>query len=160
MKQRTTLLAVVTLAVLSLFVSCDESKEKTAANDAIKALRKIEAATQVGVNFQQYGQLVIEAKAQVNDATAKLPDGELKKELSASMEAYADAAQAWNEKIGGRTTMSADVGIGKVLIPKYSLPTETYSSGLFPHVDIDTALQVMWGEAKKHLDKASSLADG
>jgi|ERR1044072_1559276 hypothetical protein len=163
MRRRTKPLVMLAVSLVFLFVACGESKEKAeqraAANNALKALRKVEAATQVGVNFQQYGQLVIDAKAQVNEASSKLPDGELKKELNSAVEAYSDANQVWNEKIGGRVTMSPDTSPGKILIPKYSLKTETYSGGLFPHANLDDAMQAMWGEAKKHLDKAASLID-
>ena len=43
-------------------------KQKAAAADAIKALGRIDAAVEVGVTYQQYGQLVIDAKAVVNEA--------------------------------------------------------------------------------------------
>jgi hypothetical protein len=42
-------------------------------------LRKIDAATQVGVNLTTYNELLIEAK--VNEADRTLPDGDLKTDL-------------------------------------------------------------------------------
>ncbi len=41
--------------------------------------KEMYAQPSVGVNYQQYGSLVIDAKASVNEASAVLPDGELKK---------------------------------------------------------------------------------
>lgn len=63
--------------------------------------RSYRAATQVGVNYQTYGQLLIEAKAKVNEAVKSLPDGELKTEMSRAMDSYADAATVWGRKIEG-----------------------------------------------------------
>jgi hypothetical protein len=54
-------------------------QHNAAADEAIKALRKIDAATQVGVNLTTYNELLIEAK--VNEADRTLPDGDLKTDL-------------------------------------------------------------------------------
>ena len=80
----------LSIAVIPLLLSCTKppSKETT---EAVAALQKFQAATQVGVNYQTYGQLLIEAKAKVNDAMKSLPDGELKTEISGAMDSYADA---------------------------------------------------------------------
>jgi hypothetical protein len=74
-------------------------KQKAAAMDAIKALGRIEAATEVGVNYQQYGQLVIDAKAVVNEAERILPAGSLLTNLREAMDAYRDAGRDWDRKI-------------------------------------------------------------
>src|SRR5438046_598475 len=97
-KSRVLLAAVI---VAQLVAACGglSSKQKTAASEAVAALRKVHAATQVGVNYQQYGMLVIEAKDKVNNANATLPDGDLKNKLNAAMEAYTDAGQAWGAKV-------------------------------------------------------------
>src|ERR1044072_8805055 len=97
MSKRTVLFAWMVISSAYLFAACGglSSEQRRVSDDAIKALRKIEAATQVGVNYQLYGQMVIEAKAQVNEVAAKLPDGELKSELISSIDAYAEAGEAW-----------------------------------------------------------------
>lgn len=132
------------------------SKQQASADDAMKALRKLGAATQVGVNYQQYGSLVIDAQAEVNGALAVLPDGELKKEMNAAMEAYADASQVWSKKIAERGIYQ-DEEPGKTVIPKYSLKTEKTFPGELIKTDPDDALQAIWAAARLHLDKASSL---
>src|SRR5207249_11501881 len=73
-------------------------KQKAAAADAIKALARVEAAVQVGVNFQKYMELVIDAKAAVNEADRVVPSGDILTELSGAMEAYSDAGTVWNHK--------------------------------------------------------------
>ncbi len=47
------------------------------------------------VNYQLYGQLVIEAKVEVNEVAAKIPDGELNGELISAI----DADEAWGATI-------------------------------------------------------------
>jgi hypothetical protein len=149
--------AMIVVMVVSLLVACggSSSKQDPAVNEAIKALRKIEAATQVGVNFPQYNQLLIEAKAQVNEASAKLTDGELKRELNLAMEAYVDAGQVWNNKIQQRLFLP-NIEPGKTIIPKYSLKTQINFLGQ-PEANMDAALQTIWAAAKTHLDRVSVL---
>jgi hypothetical protein len=148
---------MILVVVAGLFSACGGSslKRDPTINGAIKALRKIEAATQVGVNFQQYGQLLIEAKVQVNEALEKLPDGELKNELKAAIEAYFDARQVWSNKIQSKMVL-LDTEPGKTVIPKYSLRTTKESLGRL-ETDPDQAMQTIWRAAKDHLDRVASL---
>src|SRR5258705_12027574 len=127
----------------------------------MKALRKIAAATQVGVNYQQYGTLTIDAQAQVNEALAVLPEGELKKEMNAAMEAYADAQDAWGAKIkSGTGELHTKYGPGERLIPKYSLPTsQAFSPTLGDEADAEAAMQTIWAVARTHVDQASKLLE-
>jgi len=96
------MLAAVILAVIIL-PSCNKERDE-AAKRALRALRKIEAATQVGVSYSQYSQLLIEAQAEVNEAKIKLPEGELKKELLGSMELYGNVGEIWSEQIRNNKT--------------------------------------------------------
>ncbi|OLE52247.1 MAG: hypothetical protein AUG51_19025 [Acidobacteria bacterium 13_1_20CM_3_53_8] len=155
-------LTAVAVIFMQLLIACGglSSKQKTAAGDALKALRKIEAATQVGVNYQQYGQLVIDAKAQVNEASSALPDGELKKELNATMEAYADAGQAWSTKVSS-FPLKPDTEPGATLMRKYNLKTHSFKAGSTELVWLseDDARQAAWGAAAAHLLAAQKLLD-
>jgi len=61
---RNRLSSMVFIFVVATFLfACSEvsSKQKAAADEALKALRKIEVAIQVGVNYMKYGSLVIDA---------------------------------------------------------------------------------------------------
>src|ERR1700759_4072160 len=97
MRNRHGRLSIISLTIFSFLVACGglSSKQKTAAANAMKALQKLNAATEIGVNYQNYQPLLIEAKTQVNEAESVLPDGEVKSELNAAMDAYADAGDAW-----------------------------------------------------------------
>ncbi len=156
---------LLTTFIIILLVACGglSSKQRSAAEEAMKSLRKISASTQVGVNYQQYGVLIIDAQAQVNEALAVLPDGELKNEMNATMESYADSLQVWDAKIKagsgrlGSGKMFTGSSPGSFIIPKYSLPTTANSYGLGESADSDQALKIIWGVANKHLDRASIL---
>jgi hypothetical protein len=148
------------IAIGYLLISCGglSTKQKTAASDALKSMNKISAATEVGVNYPQYGQMVIEAKAQVNEAVAVLPDGNLKKELNAAMDAYADSMKIWQHKLNNRSLFS-DEPDSYTLIQKYSLKTTSFQFQGRPidAADPAQALQTVWGTARTHLDKASKM---
>src|SRR5207253_2435051 len=91
-------------------------KQKAAAADAIKALGRIEAAVEVGVNHQQYGQLVIDAKAVVNEAERTLPSGELLTALTETIDAYRDAGTVWSHKIRfDHLGLSKEFGHGELI---------------------------------------------
>lgn len=143
----------------TLLTACSglSAKQKTAAENAIKALRKVEAATQVKVSYGQYSQLMIEAQAQDNEALTALPDGELKKEIGLAMEAYKDAQTAWKSSFSqsgyiAKGYASAQGGVD--VIQKYSIPVG--NSGL---LSPEEALPHIWKVAKDHTDRASSLVD-
>lgn len=118
------------------------------ARKALQALQKIKAATEVGVSYTTYQQLVIEAKTEVNAASIKLPTtypkpdkpydlanahARLNEDLNKAMDVYADARRVWSEKISDRK-LSKDTEPGKTIIPKYELTT----------TDPEQALQILW----------------
>lgn len=168
---RKNLLTITALAMTSVLVACGglSSKQQAAANDAVSALRKLEAASQVKPSLMQYNQLVIEAKARVNEASAVLPDGELKQELNAAMDAYADAAVAWAAM--QRAYLREDKEPGKTLGPKYGLHFDSTTAGIVEHTEalesltnpnyesptMKGVLDKIWSVGKEHLDRASSL---
>ncbi|MFH1219043.1 MAG: hypothetical protein V1694_01140 [Candidatus Eisenbacteria bacterium] len=108
-------MAITLCVLLSLTSGCGDSaaKRKAAAEratrrdavaNAIDALRKMEAATQVDVSYEQYGQLLIDAKAKVNNALSVLPDTvpalkDLSTELSGAVDNYYSAKVEWGYKI-------------------------------------------------------------
>src|SRR2546423_13984968 len=109
MLNRTTILAVLAITTLTVLIACHglSTEQETAARDALKALRKLDASLQVGTSYAQFTQLVVEAQAQVNEARAVLPKGELRRELTAAMEAYADAKTTWGYKFDERAPRAA-----------------------------------------------------
>lgn len=152
------LLSVVLAGCLLVLSGCGRlsSEEKLAVNDAIESLSKIYAATEVGVNFKEYGSLVIEAKAKVNKASLVLKDIEIKNELERAMEGYADALTAWGEHVEfGTNMLILPEEPYNRLVKKYSLPVQ--GGGGFPSINRDISLNLIWAIAGKHLSKAMEL---
>lgn len=161
------------IAIAYLFTACSgvSTQQKTASNDAITALRKLEAASQVKTSsYREYSQLLIEAKAKVNQAAAVLPEGALKNELNATTEAYTDAATAW-AAMQGNEYLSDRREPGKTLGPKYDINLDGPRMSTLEYMDslerlhnpnyespaVRGALGKMWAVAKTHLDRASAL---
>lgn len=156
MKNQRTILLVTAIIIVQMIAACGglSGKQKSAAQDAIAALKKIQAATQVGVNYQQYGMLLIEAKDKVNSANTALPDGELKTELNAAMDAYTDASAGWGAHIQNGF-FRADSELGQQLIQKYSV--KTFGDTKRPLIDQTDMLNKIWAAASPHVDRAVSL---
>jgi hypothetical protein len=127
-----------------------------AVRDALKALRKMAGATEIGITFQEYGSRVIDAKADVEEALRQLPEGELKTEIALAMDAYADASKAWNEMIR-YDFMLVDFEPGSSLQKKYDIPVDTSLSSKMMRRNV--VLSTIWGAAKSHIEKADALTN-
>jgi hypothetical protein len=143
-------------AVSVLLTSCAHGPTKETL-EAVMALKKIQAATQVGVSYQQYGLLLIEAKAKTNEATAALPDGALKTDLTTTMDSYADAGTVWGIKIQRYSLHDDGSEPDKSLIAKYQIPVAPDKYTKRFAVDADDALQIIWRRADTHLAEVSKL---
>lgn len=127
-------------------------KQQAAVGDAIKALARIEAAAQVGVTLTKYMELVIDAKAAVNEADRLLPGCELLTNLDEAMRAYGDAGTVWNHKIKFRSLgLKKEYGHAET-IARYNLPLNENGEA-----DRDLAMQIMWQVAATKLAAARSL---
>ena len=128
---------------------------------ALRALRKLAGATEVGVNYQQYGALVIDAKAAVDEALATASDEELKSELKSSMDAYVDAGHVWDDMVSipssrGRVVLATSEGPNEPIWSihkKYAAPVPA-GTNVIPG---EKLRNTVWAAARKHLDKASTL---
>ncbi len=158
MHKRSMLLAT-TITTIYLLTACSglSTAQRTAASDALKALKKMDAATEIGVNYQQFGAMAIEAKAEVNEASSKLPDGELKRELQSAMGTYADALAVWQDSSNGLSTYG---DLAELLLQKYSFKVEFYESYEIGHKEQRSrALSVIWAKGREHIDRASKLLE-
>ncbi len=163
MYKRTILALTISLAIIFVLTSCGESKEKTeqknAANNALKALRKLTAATEVGVSPIQYQQMLIDMRAEVNETLSVLPNGELKTEISAAADAYKDASTIWQASIVAKQNNltlsilldSYRLDDGKTIPEKYGKSGDYYSE--------DAATSTIWKVAKEHVIRASKLIE-
>ena len=169
----------IAVAFCLLAAACGLSAKQQATNDALDALWKIDAALKVRVVYRDYSQLVTEAQAKVDKASSLLPDGELKKELNAAMDAYKDAKWAWEisnqapaPAFGDRDsfilaaenqdaqTLSFDRRNGnraKELMKKYSVTSGKESDMDLILISTDDLLRAAWRAAHTHVERAKSL---
>ncbi len=105
-----------------------QTKSNEAIEGALKSLRKLAAATEVGINFQEYGRRVIDVKTEVEEFLPKISESYLKNEIQLAMKDYVDAANYWNDHI--KNNMS-----------KYS--------------SVDLLLSLYWKGARKHIENAT-----
>lgn len=165
------LLTGIVLAIL-LSTACSKS-----ASNSITALKKVHAATQSGVKYDPYSQLVIEAQAAVNEDSSKLSDGELKTELTNALDAYNDARWVWEISRQAPASNGRDSFImaaeyqdlnsvsldrknqtkARQLLDKYSITSGNESVRELALISTDDVLQAIWRRAEKHVNRASEL---
>lgn len=137
-----------------MLIACGlSSEQKTSADGAMSALRKLESSAQVGVSYMNYGPLLIEARAKVNEASAKLPDGDLKKDLIEAMNAYERAGAVWTE-----TLRWGDYALDDVSRVLSDADREKYSLSLGA-VSRSQAMSAMWRSGSNHINHASQLLE-
>jgi hypothetical protein len=146
------------VVIAALAVCCAKSVEqrqieadRILAADTFRSLLKIESATEVGVNYQKYGELLIDAKTYVNEANLRLTDAVIKKVFNNVVEEFSDALKIWKHKIDNASYSSSErLDISEepwdTVIPKYSIPTKK-GYGDSTYADADTGMQKVWAKA-------------
>jgi hypothetical protein len=163
-----TLLVIVSITTIALLgiTSCSNKQteqQNKYAEEAVKALKKLNAATDVGINKSEYSKLVIEAKTSVTQASEKLPAGVLKTEMMSAIDAYQDVIGLWNSydmslSMRGQYSLTAEEASdavlksekskdGSLIKTKYNLSTS----------DREKVFAEIWKQAANHVEKASSL---
>jgi hypothetical protein len=129
-------------------------KNKNAIDNALKSLRKLAAATEVGVSFREYGTRLIDVKTEIEELLPDISEGNVKEEIKLAMEAYADASKVWNEMIKtGNGDLFPDYEPWKTLQQKYSIPTYRYSN--LHLMTVDKSLKAIWAAANQHIENAA-----
>ncbi len=104
--------AGISIALIFSLIGCNLfSRESGQVKEALAALGKLDAGTQVGVNRPEYSRLLLEAQAKVNEATETLPEGDLRKELLLAMQSYKDAQTIWDRKDTRIADMQKEVSL-------------------------------------------------
>jgi hypothetical protein len=123
-----------------------------AAVAALKSLRKMAGAAQMGINFQEYSSRIIDAKADVDESLAQLPNGEVKKEIALALQAYVDAKTIWNDAATSDSVFTF-LEPAKTLQRKYKIPERQKGTA----TDKSVALSTIWSAASKHIERASKV---
>jgi hypothetical protein len=121
-----------------------------AAQAALKALRRLTSATDVGTSYVNYSPLVVEVKAEVEDALARMNDGDLKTSIRAAMNEYEYAAHVW------QATWRNDFVEGDlkdVAVKNYGVQKK----GWLKVVWRDDFLRAIWRQARNHFETANII---
>ena len=131
--------------------------QRASANQALKALRKLETATEVGLNRASYGERLIDTKTDVQENLRALPEGELRKEIGLAMEAYADARTAWDRTLETESLVLF-LKQNRPLVNKYSIRLKalTYEEVIGDY-NRTMILTPIWQAASNHLVKAEEI---
>lgn len=138
--------SIVFLVLCVFIAACGFNKSKSAADKAIKALRRVDAATDIGINQIEYNARVAEAKVEVDSAIPDIEDSQMKIELSEALEAYKDAAHLWSAK------PLEHLNLVVILREKYGLPHDVTA------LDRRANIQLIWKIGREHLNNASQLS--
>lgn len=136
--------------------ACWFTQHPPEAKEALASLRKIRAATEVGITYQKYGELLIDAKDRINAASRVLSDGPVKTALNDTMQSYSDAALAWGKKIRSEPLREANP-IDRQIIQRYSLPV--INEWGYDVADPDAAIKTIWHRADIRLADAERLLE-
>jgi hypothetical protein len=127
------------------------------AENALKALRKISSAVEVGVSYQNYSALIISVKADVDDNLQHIKDENVKNEILSAMAEYSLVLTLWNESIQRRSgDFLAAFEPYKSIQAKYKV--KTYETGGNPNIllmTVSETLNAIWISAKTHIESAS-----
>jgi hypothetical protein len=119
---------------------------------AIKALRRLANAVEVGVSFVDYGPLVIEAKTELESALEKLPEDAFSTAASRALAEYQFAVEVW---YAHRTCDTIYGYYHDIAIKQYGVAKTGW---LVKMVSRNDFLRAIWREARRHYE-ASIVAD-
>jgi hypothetical protein len=148
--------------------SLEASADVRTAETALKGLREMATAVEVGVNRRDYTNRLIEVKFAVEQSAAKMLESELKREILAALDDYAIASDVWDYTIKRVTGQLYNTSTSKFirasepmvqsLIRKYpDIKPLDPLSGSEPFVDREILLTAIWSSARHHIDKAADL---
>jgi hypothetical protein len=133
-------LLILTIALLACS-SCQ--RRPTTVTSAFEALKKLDTAAEIGVTYEQYSDLLIDAKLKVETANASLEDGILRSHLNSALDNYLDAGTVWKMMIRNEPLYLREHP-GQTILPKYSIQVD--EQGIT--TDYNAALTAIWKAAR------------
>lgn len=139
-----------------------KGKQNAAAESALKALRKLRSAAQMGVSLRDYGQLIMEQITSVDEDLISIPNGELKSAIEQSKLAYIDAKDVWSGMINAQY-INVFVSVYKPnyskydIDPKYSALLDSAGSARSTDINKSYILGPIWAAGAKSLEQAEHI---
>lgn len=146
-----------------------------AGRKAYAALRKLAEAANIKLPLGQYGNLLIEAKSAIDEASTEISDYALKTEITRTLEAYYDAGQAWGaaraydtsrqrawgDPWGAARVIEQRIPVnsepGATLMRKYQIKPGVNRLAQADHLELDTALKAIWAVAGSRLNYVATF---
>jgi hypothetical protein len=138
--------------------------QRQAAKDALKSLRKLNAAVEVGLNNAQYTDRLIDAKADIEENLTSLPNGALKQSIQSALRAYEDAGTVWKASFESKYVESYLISVRDIFV-WYRIKVPPIAANTFPEVSDDFAkidyvkvpMSKIWGFASKYIAQADFI---
>jgi hypothetical protein len=138
-----------------------------AAGNAIRQLDRARVAVSVNSPRNEYDLVLDTSRRAVAELLPQLPDGPLKQEINAALDAYQDAGQVWAQQTD-ETQRNKDLSaiwakydLTKRLAAAPTAPSPTPSGGVMPapstSAEAVNARRLVWQTAEEHLNKAKEL---
>lgn len=152
--------------VVTLFVMCGTASAADKAQEALTALKKIQAKTETGISFKDYSTALGDAKFYVNEYldsadVKRIPEaGDAVKK---AMLHYETAKIVWDDKFAKRnSTVKGFIYelsiIGQIIAKNYpEAKTSEVNRQGDKYYFIDELLSIIWGKAKDETKKAEGL---
>lgn len=160
---------LILLIIVFVVSGCSPKIDQKKYENLYRAAKAIQTATLVGVNYMKFGELLqnLSTEFSIADDMAK-EDIEKKmiSEYSNALMIYVESYVVWQKKIecikydwipSGHIHIDDRI---RYIVEKYSLSTEFHVdrvSKLKIYTITDDSLTIIWGEAGKHLEKASKI---
>jgi len=130
------------------------SLQSESARNALRILKRLDAATEIGINRQDYGNRLIDAKVDFDEHLGNVPQSIFRDELSIAFQAYLDAAQAWNQ-MGTYDFLLVNTPLGHSLVQRWQLKVD--NTGNIPSLPKETLLNQLWLIGKTHARSANEI---
>ncbi len=131
-----------------------QSARARAAEEVVRALRKLVVANDTGVSLINFGPMLVQAKTDVVEPLREIgQDAEFARAANRSIEAYQHAFEAWQMKVRTEFVFASD-DYGKWAIATYGVKKR----GLLKTVYLDDVRQAALSRARNYFQQAESLA--
>ncbi len=160
---------LIALIGFTFVLGCAPKIDQKKYEDLNRAAKAIQGATVVGVSYQKFGELLQNLSTEIsiaNDKTKSDIEKELLKAYIDVLTMYHESATIWKHNIKSAKydwIPSGQIPIERELQPiisKYSLLTDLQIdpiSGSNIYTISENAIQLIWGKANEHLEKATQL---
>lgn len=122
---------------------------------ALRELKKMSAATEIGINLSAYNSRLIDTKVIVDEAISVLPDNYLRKEFELALQSFIDVSKAWNE-IGSNNNLYPLQDIFWILLDRYGLQLVSESNQSLKITKNDI-FSVIWKKSSNHVNNIDDL---